>query len=138
MTLETCFLSALLFVAACGGHSSSSTDSSPTEPPITIRDLSLSPTSVPVGKATAVTGQLTFDAPGADVDELVVDVALPTGGVQHIPPSKIPSAQGTTGGPLEVLLVVSPPVPGAYPVTIHLSGSDGSVSNALTTTIAAQ
>ena len=93
--------------------------------PITIRDFSLAPDAVPVGKVSTLTGSVTFDAPDADVTELAADVTLPSGAVQSLPRSDVPSAQGLKSGPLAVALLLGPPAPGAYVITLRLVAWDG-------------
>ncbi len=132
-------LACFLFLAGCAGHSSSSTDTSATEAaPITIHDLSLTPTNVPAGKVSTLSGTVTFDAPDADVAQLAVEVALPGGSVQSLPRSDVPGAHGLKSGPLEVALLLGPPVAGDYVVTLRLVDSHGGLSNPLSVTVEAQ
>jgi hypothetical protein len=136
---KTLLLACFLSLAGCAGHSSDSTDTNATAPtPIAIHDLSLTPTSVPVGKVATLSGMVSFDAPDANVAQLAADVTLPGGTTQSIPRSEVPSAKGLASGPLAVALLLAPPVPGDYVITLRLIDSAGTPSNPLSVTITAE
>jgi hypothetical protein len=118
----------------CGGSSSGETDP---DPPA-ISNLALTPTEIPVGKLTTVSGTVDFSDKNSDVSQLAIDVTLPTGARQSVGKTEVQGAKGKPGGPVAVALFLQPPVAGQYLVDVYLIDAKGHESNHLRTTLTAK
>ena len=126
-------LLAATLIAGCGGSSGDAEGTAPT-----IRDLTLTPTSIAVGAQATMTGALTFDDPDGDLSQVGVEITLPNGTKQALPKSAVQGASGLKEGPVDVALVVLPPTAGTYGIDVFVVDQAGHESNHLTVDVTAQ
>src|SRR5262245_712345 len=97
-----------LCVALLPACSSSDPASQGTAP--TIRDITATPTTIPIGKATTVNMQLTFEDADADVNDAKVEVARANGSKQTVQAGgSAGQAAGVKAGQLALLLALQAP-----------------------------
>src|SRR5689334_9890883 len=106
----------VLTLAACASEDS-------TAP--TISNLTYSPTSLPVGQASTISGTLAFSDPDGDLDQLAALVTLPDQSKQMLPMSDLQNVGTMTDGSLAWTMIVVPPVAGTYHMSLWLTDVDG-------------
>ena len=129
-------LASLTFVA-CGGSTSGSAAETDPDPPA-ISNLVLSPTDIPVGKVSTVSGTVDFADKNADVSQLAIDVTLPSGAKQSSGKTELQGAKGNPGGRVAVAIFPQPPVAGRYLVEVYVVDAKGHESNHLNATLTAK
>ena len=120
-------LSALLFTAC--------TDDS-TAPAIS--DLTFSPSSLPVGQQTTISGTIKFSDPDGDLDQLGVEVTLPDQSKQTLPMTDLQNVGTMTDGTIGWALIMAPPQAGTYHMALWITDADGNKSNHLDASATAQ
>lgn len=130
---ETMVLVAGALLFGCASDKAEDVGAAPT-----IKDLTLAPLEVEVGKAGAISGSVTFEDADGDVVEIGVDVTLPDGTNQSLPKIATQGATGTKQGTLAVALAFGPPVVGAYKLSVFAVDGKGHESNRLGATVTAK
>jgi hypothetical protein len=103
-----------------------------------ISNLTFSPNALPVGQQTNVTGTITFSDPDGDLDQLGVEVTLPDQSKQSLPMTKLQNVGAMTDGTIAWTLIIAPPKPGAYRMSLWITDIDGHDSNRLEASATAQ
>jgi hypothetical protein len=104
----------------------------------TISNLTLSPSSLPVGQQTTVGGTITFSDPDGDLDQLGVEVTLPDQSKQTLPMTDVQNVGTMTEGTLSWALIIAPPSAGTYHMSLWITDADAHESNHLDATVTAQ
>ena len=121
-------LSALLFTACTSDDS--------TAPAIS--DLTFSPSSLPVGQQTTISGTLKFSDPDGDLDQLGAEITLPDQSKQTLPMTDLQNVGSMTDGTIGWALIIAPPAAGTYHMSMWLTDGDGNKSNHLDASATAQ
>jgi hypothetical protein len=124
----TILLASCLALAAC-------TDD-PTAP--TISNMTYSPTSLPVGVQTTITGNVKFTDPDGDLDQLAVEITLPNQSKQMLPMVDLQSVGSMTDGSFAWAMIVVPPTAGTYDMSLWVVDASGLESNKLEGSATAQ
>lgn len=104
----------------------------------TISNLTFSPTALPVGQQTTVSGTVTFTDPDGDLDQLGVEVTLPDQTKQALPMTDLQNVGTMTDGSIAWALIIVPPTGGTYRMSLWITDVDGHASNHLEAAAAAQ
>ena len=104
----------------------------------TISNLTFSPSSLPVGQQTTISGTLAFSDPDGDLDQLGVEITLPDQSVQALPLTDLQNVGTMTDGSIAWALIVAPPSAGSYKMSLWITDIDGHASNRLEASAAAQ
>jgi hypothetical protein len=130
MKLSTCILG-LSLTAACSG----SPANSGVAPKVS--NLTLSQTTVKVGKVETITGDVSFSDPDGDVTQL--GITLVQGGKTFaVPKAQVPTVAGMTTGKVAYQLTVGASQPGVVEAVVVVYDAAGHASNALTATVTAE
>ena len=97
----------------------------------TISNLTASPSSLPVGQQTTVSGTVMFSDPDGDLDQLGVEVTLPDQSKQALPMTDLQNVGTMTEGTIAWALIVVPPSAGRYDMKIWVTDAEGDPSNQL-------
>ena len=104
----------------------------------TISNLTFSPTALPVGQQTTVSGTVAFSDPDGDLDQLGVEVTLPDQTKQALPMTDLQNVGTMTDGSIAWALIIVPPTGGTYHMSLWITDRDGHTSNHLEAAAAAQ
>jgi hypothetical protein len=104
----------------------------------TISNLTFSPTALPVGQQTTVSGTVAFSDPDGDLDQLGVEVTLPDQTKQALPMTDLQNIGTMTDGSIAWALIIVPPTGGTYRMSLWITDADGHASNRLEAAAAAQ
>jgi hypothetical protein len=108
-----------------------------TTPP-TISNLTFSPSTLPVGVQTTISGTIAFSDPDGDLDQLGVELTLPDQSKQMLPLTDLQNVGTMTEGSIAWALIAAPPAAGAYRMSLWITDVDGHASNRLEATATAQ
>jgi hypothetical protein len=114
----------LLAVPACGDDSASGS-------PPQLSALTHEPVTLTVGQAAQVTGSVAFADEDADVLELVIRIAAPSGTAQTLPGTKIAGVLGEPSGRIGWTVQLIPAESGMHTVELWVIDEDGHASNRL-------
>ena len=104
----------------------------------TISNLTFSPSSLPVGQQTTVSGNFGFTDPDGDLDQLGVEVTLPDQSKQSLPMTDLQNVGTMTDGSIAWALIIAPPAAGTYGMSLWITDADGHASNHLEASANAQ
>lgn len=104
----------------------------------TISNLTFSPSSLPVGQQTTVSGNFGFTDPDGDLDQLGVEVTLPDQSKQSLPMTDLQQVGTMTDGTIAWALIIAPPSAGTYHLSLWITDGDGNTSNHLEASAIAQ
>jgi hypothetical protein len=125
----TLLLCSCLALAACTSDDS-------TAPKIS--SLTFSPSSLPVGQQSTISGTLAFTDPDGDLDQLGVEITLPDQSKQALPMTDLQNVGTMTEGTIGWALLIAPPAAGTYHMSLWITDVDGNASNHLDASAAAQ
>lgn len=128
--MRTAILMSTCLLAACAS------DDNGTAP--TISNLTLSPSTLPVGQQTTINGSLGFSDPDGDLVDLGVELTLPDQSKQTLPMTALQNVGTMTNGSIAWALIVVPPTAGTYRLALWIVDANGNESNRLDGTAAAQ
>jgi hypothetical protein len=94
----------------------------------TISNLTFSPTALPVGQQTTVSGTVAFSDPDGDLDQLGVEVTLPDQSKQSLPMTDLQNVGTMTDGTIAWALIIAPPAAGTYRMSLWITDADGHAS----------
>lgn len=97
----------------------------------TITNLTFSPSSLPVGVQTTISGTVTFSDPDGDLDQLGVELTLPDQSKQSLPMTDLQNVGAMTDGSIAWAMIVAPPAAGTYKMALWITDLDGHASNRL-------
>lgn len=120
-----------LALAAC----TSSSDDAGAAP--TLRDFSLTTTTLTVGKAAVLDGLITVDDSDGDIAGLSSEIALPSGTTQTLPQANVAAGSAETV-PIQLKGQPSLPVAGKYTLRVSARGNAGNESSMLEQALAAR
>ena len=125
--LLAALLALLVGASACGDEGGSGSGAP------TINNFSFSPTVLPAGQQTLITGAVNMNDPEGDVNEFTVAIGAPDGSSVSLS-GPIDNPTAVTMGVLNVAVTVTPSVAGIYTIDLSLGDADGNVSNTLSDT----
>jgi hypothetical protein len=103
-----------------------------------LSQLSFNPATVGVSTQTTVSGTMSFADADGDVALLGLEVVMPNGSRQTIPPSDLQSVVGMTEGQLVWAFLIAPPLAGEYTFELWVTDAEDHVSNRLSGTLVAE
>jgi len=133
MNMPKKVLHAITAVALLGACSSEDPGDAPT-----LANVTLDQATMEVGSQNVVTGTLDFSDPDGDVLEAGIEIVLPNGSRQALPPTPVASAEGLLEGTVALTLAIVPPMAGSYDLEIWLIDSGENDSNRLTVALTAE
>lgn len=126
LVVATVVGSIFVFVA-CGDEGKAAPEG---EVPV-IHDLVFDDSDIPVGSASNIDGSFAFEDPDGDIVSLQVQLRLPGGQAQELPPSALPGVEGETEGTAIFLLAINPPMAGEYFFDVDVRDASGHYSESL-------
>jgi len=127
----------IVFVTASVFHLACSSDTSSGSPPA-LTDLTITQTSMEVGKQVTLDGMASFEDGDGDIASLQGEVTIPDGRSQALASQPIQGASGVTKGPIKVLVALVPPAAGEYTLTLWVRDQAGNDSGRLSKKITAK
>ena len=124
-----------ILLCSCLSLAACTTDDS-TAP--TISNLTYSPSSLPVGQQSTISGMLAFSDPDGDLDQLAIEVTLPDQSKQTLPMTDLQNVGTMTDGQIGWALIIVPPAAGAYHMSLWITDAEGNASNHLEANATAQ
>lgn len=104
-----------------------------------LRELTLAPTTIPVGETSTLKGTVSFDGKAAEGDaQFDLEVTLPGGTKQALPRSPVQGTAGVKSGSASVAVLLGPPAAGTYVVTLTMIDATGAKSNAASVDVVAK
>jgi len=103
-----------------------------------ISNLTFSPSSLPVGQQSTISGTVGFSDPDGDLDQLGVEVTLPDQSKQTLPMSDLQNVGTMTDGSIAWALIIVPPSAGTYHLSLWITDAGGNASNHLEASATAQ
>ena len=102
-----------------------------------ISNLTLSQTTVKVGKVETITGDVSFSDPDGDVIQLGITL-VQSGKTFVVPRAQVPTVAGMTVGKVAYQLTVGASQAGVVEAVVVVYDAAGHASNALTATVTAE
>jgi hypothetical protein len=130
------FASSLLFALALASAASLAACADDGVAP-TVRDLSVTPQAMEVGKQATLTANVTFDDADGDVSSVLAEIVVPGGASQQLAPQAIPG-DGIKSAPVRLVVILLPPTAGEYTLNVWVRDKEGHDSPKLTQKLTAQ
>lgn len=127
----------VLVVAAASLQLACASETSSGSPPV-LTDLTITQTSMEVGKQITIDGIASVEDSDGDIASLQGEVTLPDGRSQALASQKLQGASGVTKAPIRVLMAIVPPSAGEYTLTFWVRDEAGNDSGRMSRKIPAK